>query len=50
VLVFDSGAIVQKGQTLFKVTPDEKVEVEDPDLKAARVRAHTESLVAQLAR
>jgi acetyl/propionyl-CoA carboxylase alpha subunit len=50
VFVSESGAIVQKGQTLYKVTPDEKVEIEEPALKAARIRAHTESYVAQLAR
>jgi acetyl/propionyl-CoA carboxylase alpha subunit len=49
VLVSESGAIVQKGQTLFKVTPDEKVVVEDPELRATRIRAHTDGYVAKLA-
>ena len=38
-----SGAIVQKGQPLFKVTPDEKIVVEDPKERAKRVRATTTS-------
>ncbi|MDB4984902.1 MAG: biotin/lipoyl attachment, partial [Myxococcaceae bacterium] len=50
VLVSESGAIVQKGQPLFKVTPDEKVVHEEPAAKAARVRSHTEGYVTQLAR
>ena len=50
VLVSESGAIVQKGQPLFKVTPDEKVVHEEPAAKAARVRSHTDDYVAQLAR
>ena len=50
VLVSESGAIVQKGQTLFKVTPDEKVVVEDPGVRAQRIRAHTEAYVSRLAR
>jgi biotin carboxyl carrier protein len=50
VLVSESGAIVQKGQTLFKVTPDEKVIVEDPTVRAQRIRAHTDSYVSRLAR
>jgi acetyl/propionyl-CoA carboxylase alpha subunit len=50
VFVSESGAIVQKGQTLFKVTPDEKVIVEDPELRAQRIRAHTDSYVSRLGR
>jgi acetyl/propionyl-CoA carboxylase alpha subunit len=50
VLVQESGAIVQKGQPLFKVTPDEKVVHEEPEVRAARIRAHTDRYVAQLAR
>ena len=46
VLVSESGSIVQKGQTLFKVTPDEKVVVEDPGEKALRIRSHTDAYVA----
>jgi hypothetical protein len=39
---------VQKGQPLFKVTPDEKVVVEEPAVKAARVRAHTDAYLKSL--
>lgn len=45
VCVDGDGVIIAKGQTLFKVTPDEKVEIESDDVKAARKRAHTESLM-----
>jgi acetyl/propionyl-CoA carboxylase alpha subunit len=48
VLVSESGAIVQKGQPLFKVTPDEKVIVEEPEAKAARIRAHTDAYVTSI--
>lgn len=48
VLVSESGSIVQKGQLLFKVTPDEKVTIEEPEAKAQRIRAHTEAYVALL--
>jgi multidrug resistance efflux pump len=50
VLVSESGAIVQKGQPLFKVTPDEKVIHEEPEARAARIRTHTDSYVKQLSR
>jgi biotin carboxyl carrier protein len=50
VLVQESGAIVQKGQPLFKVTPDEKVVVEDPAVRSARIRAHTDAYVDAIAR
>jgi acetyl/propionyl-CoA carboxylase alpha subunit len=48
VLIEGNGTIVQKGQPLFKVTPDEKVVVEDPTLRAQRVRKNTDDYVAQL--
>jgi biotin carboxyl carrier protein len=48
VLIEGNGTIVQKGQPLFKVTPDEKVVVEDPTLRAKRVRKNTDDYVAQL--
>jgi biotin carboxyl carrier protein len=47
VLVEGDGAIITKGQPLFKVTPDEVVEVlSEADLSAAR-RAHTTELVSR---
>ncbi len=42
------GTIVSKGQVLFKVTPDEKVVVEDPAVLAARVRENTDACLAKL--
>jgi acetyl/propionyl-CoA carboxylase alpha subunit len=48
VLVDVSGAIVQKGQPLFKVTPDEKFVVEDPNERAARVRKNTDEYLTKL--
>ena len=45
VLVEGEGVIIAKGQPLFKVTPDEKVEVlSDIDLAALR-KDHTTELV-----
>ncbi|MFT4908794.1 MAG: acetyl/propionyl-CoA carboxylase alpha subunit [Oleispira sp.] len=41
VLVEDDGAIISKGQVLFKITPDEKAVVESPDVITARVEAQT---------
>jgi acetyl/propionyl-CoA carboxylase alpha subunit len=42
------GMIVSKGQTLFKVTPDEKSVVEDPRVVAARVRESTDAILARI--
>ena len=39
------GTVVAKGQPIFKVTPDEKFEVEDPKLVAERRQAHTSRLM-----
>jgi len=45
VLVEGDGVIISKGQTLFKVTPDERVEIESEEVIAARRRSHTEELM-----
>lgn len=45
VLVEGDGIIISKGQTLFKVTPDEQVVVETEEAIAARRSAHTEELM-----
>lgn len=45
VLVEGEGVIIAKGQTLFRVSPDEKVEIEDPAAMAARRRDHTRELM-----
>ena len=45
VLVEGDGVIIAKGQPLFKVTPDEKVEVLSDSEMAALRRQHTTELV-----
>jgi acetyltransferase-like isoleucine patch superfamily enzyme len=39
--VEDDGAIISKGQVLFKITPDEKAVVEAPEVITARIEAQT---------
>lgn len=46
ILVEGAGTIVQKGQPLFKVTPDEKLVEEDPTAKKKRVRGNTDLYLA----
>ena len=41
VLVEADGEIIKKGQTLFKITPDEVIEIEMPEQVEARQRAYT---------
>ena len=41
VLVETDGAIISKGQVLFKITPDEKAVVEAPEVITARIEAQT---------
>jgi biotin carboxyl carrier protein len=48
VFVEGSGTIVQKGQPLFKINPDEKVVEEDPVERAARIRKNTDAFLAKL--
>lgn len=48
ILCGESGTIVKKGQILFKVTPDEVVEVEDRKVHEDRVRTFTENCMGQL--
>ena len=45
VLVEGDGVIIAKGQPLFKVTPDEKVEVLSDSEMATLRREHTTELV-----
>ena len=45
VLIEGDGVIIVKGQPLFKVTPDEKVEVLSDSEMAALRREHTTELV-----
>lgn len=41
ILVEDDGAIISKGQVLFKITPDEKAIVESPEVVKARIEIQT---------
>ncbi|MBX7192143.1 MAG: biotin carboxylase, partial [Sandaracinaceae bacterium] len=45
VLVSGDGTIVQKGQPLFRVTPDETIVEESASARAARLRASTASYI-----
>ena len=42
------GTIVKKGQPLFKVRPDERIEIEEPGVAEARRRGHTETYLPLL--
>ncbi|MEO8614058.1 MAG: biotin/lipoyl-containing protein [Luteolibacter sp.] len=48
ILVSESGTIVQKGQVLFKITPDERAVVECEQTRRSRVNDHTAACMAQL--
>lgn len=48
ILVHDDGAIIKKGQPLFKITPDEIVVEEAPDVVKARRVAATGEFLATL--
>ncbi len=49
ILVGDDGAIIKKGQPLYKITPDEKVVVESEEEIQARRQASTDQFLASLA-
>ncbi len=48
VLIEGNGTIVQKGQPLFKVTPDEQLVVEDPAERALRMQKTSDRILASL--
>ena len=48
VLIETDGAIIKKGQVLFKITPDEVVVIESPEEIQARMRTKTDELLAKL--
>lgn len=50
ILVQTDGAIVQKGQPLFRVTPDDKIVEEDEATRRARLRASTQRYMDALLR
>jgi acetyl/propionyl-CoA carboxylase alpha subunit len=47
VLVDTDGAIIKKGQPLFKITPDEIVKVELPEQMAARQKKYTDEFISK---
>ncbi len=48
ILVPDDGAIIKKGQPLFKITPAEKIEFESPETITARRRERTDVFLASI--
>jgi biotin carboxyl carrier protein len=48
VMVDTDGVIIAKGQTIFKVTPDEKIEIETPEQIEKRQQAYTDQFLASL--
>ncbi len=48
VLIEKDGVIIRKGQPLFKITPDEKIEIETPEQKQARQRVKTSELMQSI--
>jgi len=48
IVMHDAGVVVRKGQTLFKVEPDESLVVEDPKERAARIRARTDEYLTSV--
>ncbi len=49
VLVEGDGVIIKKGQPLFKINPDEKIEVATPEQIAAERRAKTDNFLKAIA-
>ncbi|MFN7952002.1 MAG: biotin carboxylase N-terminal domain-containing protein [bacterium] len=48
LFVHESSVVVRKGQPLFRVVPDEKLEVEDPGARARRIRSNTDGYLEKL--
>ena len=48
VLVESDGVIIRKGQPLFKVTPDEKIEIESPEVRRTRQHQRTRELLGHI--
>ncbi len=49
LFVHESSVVVRKGQPLFRVVPDEKLEVEEPAARARRIRSNTDGYLEKLA-
>lgn len=50
VLVEGDGTIIKKGQPIFKIKPDEKIEIETNEQVAARKQKATNAFIAKLAK
>lgn len=48
VLVEGDGVIIRKGQPLFKVTPDEKIEIESPEARRSRQHQRTREMLGHI--
>jgi len=48
IMVETDGVIIAKGQTIFKVTPDEKIDIETPEQIEKRQHARTDQFLAAL--
>jgi len=48
ILVRDNGAVVRKGQPLFRIEPDEKITPEDPEARTRRIRSTTDAYLARV--
>lgn len=48
VLIAEDGTIIKKGEPLFKITPDEKVEIETEETINARRREHTDQFLQRI--
>ena len=48
ILVEDDGAIISKGQVLFKITPDEIAVVESPKVIKSRIETHTSEFLSSI--
>ncbi len=48
ILVEEDGAIISKGQVLFKITPDEKAVVESPEVIKSRIETHTSEFLSSI--
>jgi len=44
----ENGVVVRKGQPLFRVEPDERLEVEEPAARTTRIRTKTDAYLASL--
>jgi pyruvate/2-oxoglutarate dehydrogenase complex dihydrolipoamide acyltransferase (E2) component len=48
VLIDTDGVIISKGQPLFRIAPDERIEVESPEAAAQRRRQFTQDFLSRI--